>query len=1024
MEELRRRLVEDLSDTIEGELRVDPAAVAVFSSDASLYEIEPIAVVFPRQTRDVEVIAAYSADNNIPLIARGAGSGLAGGAIGRGIVIDFSRHMNRVLWVDGDRVRVQPGVVREQLNRELRKHGRYFAPDPSSSRITTIGGMLGVDAAGSHAVRYGSTRDHVESIECVLSGGQRMELGREPLRLDPSAYPRMVDLEPVAGIAGGGASVGATVSTAVRSDTLKLSALTPATRRADLIQRVGTLLQEFEPVIKQYQPPLLRNCCGYMLRGIRQTQELDLARMLVGSEGTLGLFTEATLFTMPLPSFRAAAFLMFKTLEQAVLAMQLLLPLEPSACDLLDRRVLSLGRGSDLRFRDMILPEAEAGLIIEFPGGSEREIRERLRDAQALLKDREIDFQMTREATTLEDVELLWALPSQVVSLLASLKGSSRPLPFVEDVAVPPEKLAEFLVSAQRIFQKHEVTATLYSHAASGQLHFRPILPVPDNGEETKIEAIARDLYRQVVQVGGSISGEHGDGLSRTAFIRTQYGPLYRAFQQLKEIFDPLKLMNPEKIISNDPQLTVKHLRRIRPRETVGTSSTGGSLLPIMQFAWNAHEAANAASRCNGCGTCRVQNEPSRMCPFVENDGNEELSPRAKADLFRRAICSTSGKELLAHDSTKTILDSCFNCKQCQLDCPSEVNIPHLVLEARAQHVQAHGLSKTAWLLSRVHTYARMASRFSFLTNRLLKNTWFRKLLERFAGIASARRLPKFARTPFLASLRVQREDNSGNPGSPRPTVVYFVDYFANNHDPELAEAFVRVLEHNGFRVFIPRGQTVSGMTMLTVGDIAAARVVAEQNIRELAEPAREGYSIVCTEPSAAVCLTQEYPMLLSSNDAEVVAQQTLDAGSFLLDLQRRGKLKKDFTSLAMRVAWHTPCHTRAMRRGQPLLEILRLIPGLEVQMIEKGCTGMAGTFGLAAENFEQSLRIGSELIGEMKTIDADAGVTDCSSCRMQMEQASRIPTIHPIKLLALSYGLMPRLAERLKARPSGLSMS
>jgi FAD/FMN-containing dehydrogenase len=242
VEELRRRLVEDLSDTIEGELRVDPAAVAVFSSDASLYEIEPLAVVFPRQTRDVEVIAAYSADNNIPLIARGAGSGLAGGAIGPGIVIDFSRHMNRVLWVDGDRVRVQPGVVREQLNRELRKHGRYFAPDPSNSRITTIGGMLGVDAAGSHAVRYGSTRDHVQSIECVLSGGQRMELGREPLQLDPSAYPRVVDLEPVGGYCWQRSAVGATVSAAVRSDALKLSSLTPATRRADLIQRVGSLL--------------------------------------------------------------------------------------------------------------------------------------------------------------------------------------------------------------------------------------------------------------------------------------------------------------------------------------------------------------------------------------------------------------------------------------------------------------------------------------------------------------------------------------------------------------------------------------------------------------------------------------------------------------------------------------------------------------------------------------------------------------------------------------------------------------
>lgn len=1014
MQEQRRRLVEDLTDAIEGELRVDRAAAAAYSSDGSLYEIEPLAIAFPRHARDVQVLAAYSADNGIPLIPRGAGSGLAGGALGGGLVVDFSRHMNRILSIDGDRVRVQPGVVREQLNRELRKHGRYFAPDPSNSRVTTIGGMLGVDAAGSHAVRYGSTRDHVESIECVLLGGQRLELGRETLELGGAEFPQVAEIE----------ADGALPEITVRADAMKVSAMTAATRRADLIQRIDGLLQQYDATIRQYQPPLLRNSSGYMLRGIRQERYLDLARMLVGSEGTLALFTEVTLFTMPLPQFRSACLLMFPTLEQAVHAMQLLLPLEPSACDLLDRRLLSLGRGTDLRFREMILPEAEAGLILEFPGSSEHEIRERLADSQRLLKDRGVDFQITREATTYEDVELLWALPAQVVSLLASLKGSSRPLPFVEDVAVPPERLAEFLVAAQKIFQKHEVTATLYSHAASGQLHFRPILPVPCRGDDTQIEAIARDLYRQVVQVGGTISGEHGDGLSRTAFIRTQYGPLYRAFQQLKEIFDPLKLLNPEKIISNDPQLTVKHLRQTRPDGPTQATASGDPALPVLQLAWTAGEAADAAVRCNGCGSCRVQVAPARMCPFVEGDSDELLTPRAKANLLRRTLCAPDGSELLEEESALRVIESCFNCKQCQLDCPSEVNIPHLVMEARAQHVQAHGLSKTAWLLSRVHTYARMASRFSFLTNGLLRNLMFRKLLQRFVGIAEQRRLPRFARTPFLSSLRVQREDNSGAPGSARPTVVYFVDYFANHHDPELGEAFVRVLEHNGFRVYIPKGQTVSGMTMISVGDIAAARAVAEHNIRELAEPAREGYTILCTEPSAALCLTQEYPMLLSSNDAEVIAQQTMDAGSFLLDLHRRGKLKKDFSPLALKLAWHTPCHTRAMRRGQPLLDLLRLIPGVSVQVIEKGCTGMAGTFGLAAANFQQSLKIGAPLIEEMKTVDAVAGVTDCSSCRMQMEQASRIPTIHPIKLLALAYGLMPRLAERLKAKPSGLSMS
>lgn len=1014
MDERRRRISEDLNDAIEGEIRVDRVALVAYSTDASLYEIEPLAVAFPRHTKDVEILAAYSADNNIPIIARGAGSGLAGGAIGPGIVIDFSRHMNRVISVSEDRVRVQAGVVREKLNQQLRERERYFAPDPSNGRITTVGGMLGVDGAGSHAVRIGSARDHVESIECVLSGGQRVEFGREQLT----------------GESGSDEATALNRDSAVfRSDStqpesMRLSSMTPTTRRTQLLQHIERILRDNEALIREHQPALLRNCCGYRLRGILQGNNMDLARMLVGSEGTLGLFTEATLFTMPLPKYRSAAILMFRTLESAVQAMQLILPLEPSACDALDRRLLSLGRGADQRFRDLILPDAEAGLIIEFPGFSEHEVRQRLEDSQRFLQDRRIDFQMTRQAFSFEDVELLWELPAKVVSLLASLRGSSRPLPFVEDIAVPPEVLVEFLPAAQKIFQKHEVTATMYAHAASGQLHFRPIMPVPNRGDETSMEAIARDLYRKVREFGGTISGEHGDGLSRTAFIRSQYGPLYRVFQAIKDVFDPQRLLNPDKIISNDPSLTVKYLRRTQAIVEDSATARSKPLLPVMQLAWSAEEATDAAVRCNGCGTCRVQLAPQRMCPFTSDDGDEELSPRAKANIVRSSLCTDGVQDLIVNDNSLRLLESCFNCKQCQLECPSEVNIPHLLIEARAQHVQAHGLSKTAWLLSRTHTYARMASRISFLTNRLLNNTLFRKCIQRFLGISAQRRLPRFTQTPFLESQRVLRNENSGAPGGNRPTIVYFVDYFANSHDPELAEAFVRVVEHNGYRVFIPPAQTVSGMAMFTNGDLAGARALAEQNLRELIEPAREGYSIVCTEPSAALCLTQEYPMLVPNDDAEVVAQRTIDAGTFLVELLRRGKLKRDFAPLSMKIAWHTPCHVKALRKGTPMLELLALIPDLKVVAIEKGCTGMAGTFGIAAANFQQSIQIGAELIREMQTIDAVAGVTDCSACRMQMEQAATIPTIHPIKLLALSYGLMPRLAERLKSRPTGLVMS
>ena len=1020
MEELRRRLVEDLTDLVDGELRVDPAVISLYSTDASLYEVEPIAVLFPRSANDVAAAAAWSAEQRVPLIPRGAGTGLAGGAIGRGLVMDFSRHMHQLVRMDSETVRVQPGITRDQLNRALRKHGRYFAPDPSNSSLTTIGGMLGVDSAGSHAVRVGSARDHVRSLECVLSGGQRIELGREPVERS------WLIGEPAASIvdyADEGAPAGRFLPP-VRNESLRLSSLTPATRRADLIERLDAILREQEDTIASCQPPLLRNCAGYMLRGVRLRDHLDLPRLLVGSEGTLAVFTEATLYTTPLPEHRAAALLMFASLDQAVHAVQLLLPLEPSACDLLDRRLLSLGRGADIRFRDLILQEAEGGLIIEFPGTSAREVRQRLADSRRLLDSHGVDYRMTLEADSLEEVELIWSLPSQVVSLLASLRGSSRPLPFVEDVAVPPEHLTEFLLQARRTFQKHEVTATLYSHAASGQLHFRPILPVPQPGEGARLEAIARDLYRNVADVGGTISGEHGDGYSRTAFLRSQYGPLYRTFQMIKDVFDPERLMNPDKIISNDPHLTVRHLRRSRPAAEFEPAAASPVPLPLVQLNWTPQEAIDTAMRCNGCGTCRIPSGTVRMCPFVMTDAEEELTPRAKANAVRRSLTVASAADLLADESLRSVLDSCFNCRQCQLDCPSEVDIPHLILEARAQHVAANGLTPAMRLAARITRYARLAAGFPLLTNRLLRSRLFRRFLQRTLRIAAERRLPRFARTPFLESARVSCPENSGAPGHNRPTVVYFVDYFASQHDPELAEAFVRLVEYNGFRVFIPPGQTVSGMAMVSAGDVQSARAAAEQNVRELAEPAREGYPIVCTEPSAVLCLTQEYPLLLKHADVEVIARQTTDAGSFLLNLHQQGQLRTDFTPLPITVAYHTPCHVRALRRGQPLLQLLGLIPQLKVREIERGCTGMAGTFGLSAEHFSLSLQIGARLISEMQSIDVVAGTTDCSGCRMQMEQAAVVPTIHPVKLLALACGIMPEIAERLKRRPSGLMMS
>ena len=1017
MDELRRQIAEELTDSLEGEVRTDDVTTALYATDASLYEIEPAAVAFPKNTADVAVLATYASDNRIPLVPRGSGTGLAGGCLGSGIVVDFSRHMNQLISITGDTVRVQPGMTRAALNAELKKHGRYFAPDPSNSNITTIGGMIGVDAAGSHAFRVGSTRDHIKSVQCVLIGGQVLELGREAAHHEFAIHQPVTFLQDFPIRSSG-------IIPPVRNESLSLSALTPVTRKADLIERLSAVLKESAEAIKEHQPPLFRNCCGYMLRGVISNQQLDFPRLIAGSEGTLGMVTEVTLHTMPISGHRGMTVLMFGSMDAALRAMQLLLILEPSACDLLDRRLLSLGRDADVRFKDIVRPDAEAGLFMEFNGSSQEDVERRIASARILLESTDYQHVATRTAYDPEDIDLLWSLPGNVVSLLAGLKGASRPLPFVEDIAVPPESISTFLTLAQKTFQKHEVTATLYAHAASGQLHLRPMLPVPRPGHGEQIEAIARDLYRHVKTVGGTISGEHGDGLSCTAFIRSQYGPLYRAFQQVKDIFDPQHVLNPNKIVSNDGQLTIRHLRNSVAVAEPDAATNRTALLPILQLNWSNQAAMDAATRCNGCGSCRTMEETSRMCPFFHQEQTEENSPRSKANLLRRMVSGENVFEMMATDEARRVAESCFNCKQCELECPSGVDIPHLMLEARAQNVAVHGLSKTDWLLSRFHTYAKFASRFTMMTNRMLRYGVFRTILQKTIGIAEQRRMPRFSSRPFMRSSRVRSEHNTADPTSPTPTVVYFVDYFANHHDPDLAEAFVRILQHNGFRVHIPQQQTVSGMAMIAVGDLVAAREVAENNIAELSESAREGFPIVCTEPSAALCLKKEYPLLSKHRDAEIVAQQTFDAGNFLWDLHQKGKLKTDFEQLSMKVAYHTPCHVKALGNNTGLCSLMELIPGVEVVRIERGCSGMAGTFGLAAEHFEQSLQIGRPLIDEMKTTHVNAGVTDCSSCRMQMEQEASVPTIHPLKIMAFAYGLMPELDSKLKRKPFGNVMS
>lgn len=1149
MDPERERIQEDLRGLVSGEVRCDDVFVQLYSTDASIYQIRPLGVVRPRTPDDVVACLRYAAERQIPVHARGAGTGLAGESLGPGLVLDFSCHFRRIIAREPDRVRVQPGVVHERLNAFLKRSGQVFGPDPAMSHVTTMGSVVAIDGAGSRWLKYGSAHQHVLGLQIVLADGTMLEARREPLI--------------------GGQSVD------------------PDPRKRELINRLADVLSRNAEIIKRHQPRSRVNCSGYRLAGVLGEDALDLPRLLAGSEGTLALFTELELATSPLPRHRGLALLFFERLESAARAVEEILQFSPTACDLLDRRHLSLARETDERFAQLIPPSAEALLLVEQDGDEAVSVRERLRAVVDRIRRRRRFAFDARQTTSPDEMELYWRLPRRVVPTLYRVKGSTRPVPFVEDIAVPPETLPKFLLEMQNILKQHQVTAALFGHAGHGQLHIRPFLDLADAQHVALLQRLAHDLYEAVFRAGGTISGEHADGLSRTPFVRRQYGPLYNVFREVKRIFDPLNLLNPGKIVGDDPELHVRHLRpselpavaaaqalfageqgtrvvaaagaanqkaasralfppsppslvttgdtagtgrladtgetsgpaQIAATHPAGTACTAGPAAPAyaggadcahlgeeassllsaekaagaqpsdsastgsaasaaghtvataiapassvqspapiatptavaealaavqtpappaaiadaepaaanrflaqLELAWQPGELVQQVRSCNACGHCRTQAPDSRMCPVFRFAPAEEASPRAKANLMRALLTGQLPPEAMSQETFKEVADLCVNCHMCRLECPANVDIPKLMLEAKAAYVANNGLRPSDWVLTHLDLFSALGSRLHPLFNWMISNRQARWLLEKLAGVARGRKLPRFAARSFMRRAHRRRLT--------RPTrragrkVLYFVDTYANYHDPQLAEALVAVMEHNGVAVYVPPEQTQSGMALASVGAVERARAVARRNVRIMAEAIRQGYSIVASEPSAALCIKRVYPDLLEDEDARLVAAHTSEACTYLWQLHLNGKLQLDLKPVNASVGYHQPCHLRALEVGSPGENLLRLIPGLTVQRIDKGCSGMAGTFGMKRENYRNSLRAGWPLIAAVRESTWHAGAAECSACKMQMEQGTTRPTIHPLKLLALSYGLMPAVASLLSARSKELTVT
>lgn len=969
---------------LAGDLLFESLERAGYAHDASLYEIDPLGVIAPRSDEDLVAVARYATEHGIPLHARGAGTGRAGGALGPGLVLDFGRHFRRVVAILPDRVVVQPGVVLDVLNAQLEPFGRRVAIDPSGADVATIGGLIARDAVGARSLRYGTMADQVERLRVVFANGDVADCGVEP-------WPSFDD--------------------------------DPTDFKAAVARKLATLARRNAELLARKAPRAKRNTAGYALHHAAKFDGIDLARVLCGSEGTLALVTQATLKTVPLPTAHGAVLVPFARIADAAAAVAECLVEQPSACDLYDWRTLRLIREAVPRFRDGITEAAESALVIGFEGDDTEAVERSVRRlAQRLARSGRVADDPI-EVSKRADYEAMLGLRRLVEPLLMRAKGRSRPVPLIDDIAVPPDALPEFIARLQVILKTFDTSWTVDAYGGDGVLHVRPFLDLSTSSDLAKIEPLASQVYEAVWDAGGTISGGQGCGLVRSQFLRRQFGDAFQVFREIKDAFDPLNVLNPGKVIVDSPHSMSQNIRpfppappETAPKDEIEGEATAPALLPVLR--WPERGPIEIGAACNGCGTCRSQDPTLRMCPVFRANHTEQATPRAKANLLRQVAAGAVDPKTWGSEEFKKNADLCIHCNLCQTECPSGLDVSGLMLEAKAAYVQNHGLPPVDWLLSRVELWSRLASRLPILSNALMASGPARWVFERLLGLSRLRRLPKAHRTPFVR--RVERLGlTKPRPQAPGPRVAYFVDIFANYFDQELAEAVVSVLHQAGVNVYVPRGQRGSGMPALIAGDVDYARELALRNLRILGNAVRDGYTVVCSEPTAALMLRDQYLKLTDDLDAALVAENTMDVGHYLSGLDARGHLPSPEQALHARVGYHQPCHLRALGVGTPGLDLIRKIPELDVQFIDRGCSGMAGTYGLARDHFRTSLRAGRGLLSRLRDPDIEIGATECGACRMQMEQGVTKRTLHPIKLLSLSYGLSPSLRRSWKEAKS-----
>jgi FAD/FMN-containing dehydrogenase/Fe-S oxidoreductase len=943
------------------EVLLDRGHRLLYATDASLYQVEPLGVVVPRSQDDLRSAVRFAAEEGLPVLPRGAATSLSGQTVGPALVLDLSKYLNRIGVVDRDRgtVRVEPGVVLDHLNAHLRPLGLMFGPDVSTGDRATIGGMIGNNSAGARSLRYGKTVDHVASIDVVLDDGTSARFGPLP--------PDELD------------------ATCRRTD--RLGAIHRAVR--------DTVAGHHDAIVARF-PHILRRVSGYNLDEFipglpvrpvgwrEQPWMFNLARLIVGSEGTLAIVASAELNVVPIPPAQGLVVLSFASIPAALDRLSEILETGPVAVEMLDRMILDLASGNAELARHLSFAEGrpEAVLAAQFYADSPGELSGRVGDLVRRFEGRPGVLGI-RKSLTDAAKDSFWKVRKAGLSLLMGIVGDAKPVAFVEDTAVDPARLPAFYERFQRIVRKQGVTAACYGHADVGCLHIRPILNVKTGTGVESLRAIAREVCDLVIEFGGSMSGEHGDGLARSRWNRRLFGEdVYGAFLEIKSAFDPENRMNPGKVVAEpDPGSDLRlgpGYRVEEPATALDFGSQGGF--------------ARAAEMCSGVGACR-KTHTGTMCPSYMVTRDEQHTTRGRANALRLALSGQlADDDPTLHDA----LDLCLQCKACKTECPSNVDMAKLKAETLYQSSRRQPLPLGALLMGRVHQLNAIGAATAPLSNWMMGRRAVKWLSEKVLGIDRRRTLPVFHRDHFRRWFR--RHAVHPSAGS-RGEVILLDDCFTTYNDPAVGRAAVAVLEAGGYRVRLA-GLRCCGRAAISKGLLDLARDLAREGVARLVEPARRGVPILGCEPSCLLTLVDEYRDFRLGPDAGIVAAASRLVDAFAADPQAVPEL--DLSPRPGRVLLHGHCHQKALVGTAGTLAALRRIPALEVAELDSGCCGMAGSFGYEHGHYDVSAALANRVIlpalaAEPETSLAAPGF----SCRSQVHGLARVHAWHPIEVIA-----------------------